>query len=63
MNQDGKLIGVVFAQSVTGRIQASSQDGDPRESEIPIPASGLNFAIGINEVQAFVSELTAKSRR
>ena len=63
MNQDGKIIGVVFAQSVTGRIQTASQDGDPRGSEVPIPASGLNFAIGINEVQAFVSELTAKNRR
>jgi len=63
MNQDGKLIGVVFAQSVTGRVQTASQDGDPRGSEVSIPASGLNFAIGVNEVQAFVSELTTKNRR
>ncbi len=63
MNEEGKLIGVVFAQGVSNRIQAPSSEGDPRGSDVPIPAPGLNFAIGVNEVQAFVSGLTAKSPR
>jgi S1-C subfamily serine protease len=62
MNEEGRLIGVVFAQGVSNRIRASSQEGDPRQSNIPIPAAGLNFAIGVNEVQAFVSGLSAKTR-
>jgi S1-C subfamily serine protease len=63
MNEEGRLIGVVFAQGVSNRIKAPSQDGDPRQSDVPIPAAGLNFAIGVNEVQAFVSGLTAKTRQ
>jgi S1-C subfamily serine protease len=62
LTAEGRLIGVVFGQGVAGRIQMPYQ-GQPQEAEIAIPASGLNFAIGINEVQGFVSELTEKSRR
>jgi S1-C subfamily serine protease len=62
MNEEGRLIGVVFAQGVSNRIRAPSQDGDPRASDVPIPAAGLNFAIGVNEVQNFVAGLTAKTR-
>lgn len=63
MNEEGRLIGVVFAQGVSNRIQTPSSQGDARETAVPIPAPGLNFAIGVNEVQAFVSGLTAKSPR
>lgn len=62
MNEEGRLIGVVFAQGVSNRIRASSQPGDPRQSNVPIPAPGLNFAIGVNEVQTFVSGLSSKTR-
>lgn len=62
MNEEGRLIGVVFAQGVSNRIRAPSPDGDPRSSDVPIPAAGLNFAIGVNEVQNFVAGFTAKTR-
>jgi S1-C subfamily serine protease len=63
MNEEGRLIGVVFAQGVSNRIQAPSSERDPRGSDVPIPAPGLNFAIGVNEVQAFVSGTTARTRQ
>jgi Trypsin-like peptidase domain len=61
LTTEGRMIGVIFGQGVSGRIQMPSQE--KRESEITIPASGLNFAIGINEVQGFIAELTTKNRR
>jgi S1-C subfamily serine protease len=62
MNEEGRLVGVVFAQAVSNRIRAPSQDGESRPADVPIPAAGLNFAIGVNEVQNFVATLTAKTR-
>jgi S1-C subfamily serine protease len=61
LTAEGQLIGVIFGQGVGGRIQMPSQERPG--GELTIPAAGLNFAIGINEVQGFISELTRKNRK
>lgn len=49
LTSDGRLIGVIFGSPT---VSASRQN---RSQDVRVAAPGLNLAIGVNEVQAFVS--------
>ncbi len=52
LTSDGHLIGVIFGSPT---VRASRED-------VRVPAPGLNFAIGVNEVQGFISRRTSAPR-
>jgi S1-C subfamily serine protease len=54
LTNDGRLGGVIFAMSLMPGARSRTQE-ENGESDIVVPAQGLNLAIGINEVQSFVA--------
>lgn len=63
MNQDGRLVGLIFAQRLGQPIAgAVAESGMPGE-DIRIAAPGINFAIGVNEVQSLLAEFRKRLRK
>ena len=56
LTSDGQLIGVIFGART---VRAANQNPD---ANIRVPASGINFAIGVNDVQDFVSKPMSRPR-
>jgi len=57
LTSDGKLIGVIFQAST---VRAAQQNPG---TDVRVVAPGLNFAIGINEVQGFIRRSSAQAPR
>jgi S1-C subfamily serine protease len=54
----GRLIGLMYRQSIE---ELSISTRDKAAVKIELPTSGLDFAIGVNEVQFTLSEFIRKS--
>jgi S1-C subfamily serine protease len=64
MTPEGRLVGVVFAQRMGQVISAPAQGpGGPFRQDVGIPAPGINFAIGVNEVQSLLAEFDKRVRK
>jgi S1-C subfamily serine protease len=63
INPEGSLVGLIFAQRLVQANPGSAVGSGTPTSDIRIAAPGINFAIGVNEVQSFVAQLNKGNKR
>ncbi len=63
LTPDGRLVGVVFAQRLSQVVAGTTRGSGVPADDIKIPAPGINFAIGVNEVQSLVTEFSRRPRQ
>jgi S1-C subfamily serine protease len=63
INPEGSLVGLIFAQRLVQANPGAAVGSGTPTSDIRIAAPGINFAIGVNEVQSFVAQLNKGNKR
>ena len=63
INPVGSLVGLIFAQRLVQANPGAAVGSGTPSGDIRIAAQGINFAIGVNEVQSFVTEFNKAIKR
>jgi S1-C subfamily serine protease len=63
MTLDGRLVGVIFSQRLSQFVPGVAGVSGSSGEDIKVPAPGINFAIGVNEVQSLLAEFNKKIRK